>query len=116
MDKWEAAGSVLPAMVVVVGRRVEEGPELSAHRQEGDRGCSKKEQHCQRSFPSGALNAKDGKNLHFLPRVLGATWGMGLGGAWTVYRQLERDGVFQTNRELREVLSTHLGLIHLYNL
>lgn len=46
MDKWEAAGRVLPAMVAVVGRRVEEGPELSPHRQEGDRGCSKKEQHC----------------------------------------------------------------------
>lgn len=80
MDKLEASRRVLPALVVVVGRRAEEGSESSPHRQEGDRGCSKKEQHCQRSFPSGALNAKDGKNLDFLPRVLGATWGMGLGG------------------------------------
>lgn len=116
MDKWEAAGRVLPAMMVAVGRRVEEAPALSPRRQEGDRGCPKKEQHCQRSFPSGVSNAKDGKHLGYLARVLGATWGMGLGGMWTVYRQLERAGVFQTNRGLREGLSTHLGLIHLYNL
>lgn len=35
MDKWEAAGKALP--VVVVGRGVEEGPELGRHRQ----GCDK---------------------------------------------------------------------------
>lgn len=30
------------------------------------------------------MNSKDGNNLDFLPRVLGATWGVGLGGVWTI--------------------------------
>lgn len=56
---------------MVVVRRVKEGPELGPHRQGGNRGCSRQEQHHQRSVVSGALNAKDRKNLDFLPRVLG---------------------------------------------
>lgn len=59
-------------VVVVVVRGVKEGPELGPHRQGGNRGCSRQEQHCQRSVLSGAVNAKDRKNLNFLPRVLGS--------------------------------------------
>lgn len=109
MDKWEAAGKALP--VVVVGRGVEEGPELGHHRQ----GCDKlfqagnnaqQEEHCQRSVPSGTLNAKDGKNLGFLPRVRGAIQDMGLEEVWTACGQVGRAEVVRPMRGWRGVVCT----------
>ena len=115
MHRREAAGRALPGVVVVVVRGVEEGPELDSHRQGGDTGCSRQERHYQRSVPSGALNAKDRKNLDFLPRVLGAAQDMGLGGVWTSHGQAGRAQVVRPGRGWGD-LHTHWGLIHLHNL
>lgn len=87
-------------VVVVMGRGVEEGPELGPHRQGDNKGCSRQEQYCKRSVPFGTLNAKNGKNLDFLPRVLGGTQSMGLGRVWTAYGQVGRVSG-QTNDRLR---------------
>lgn len=69
MDKREAIGRALPVVVVVV---VVRGVKEGSHRQGGNSGCSRQEQHRRRSAVSGALNAKDRKNLDFLPKVLGS--------------------------------------------
>lgn len=64
----------------------------------GATSCSKQEEHCQRSVPSGTSNAKDGKNLGFLPGVLGAIQGMGLEEVWTACGQVGRAEVVRPMR------------------
>lgn len=64
--------------------------------------CSKQEEHCQRSVPSGTLNAKDRKNLGFLPGVWGALQDMGLEGVWTACGQVRRAEVVRPTRVFGE--------------
>lgn len=67
--KWETAGKVLP--VVVVGRGIEEGPELGPHRQGGDRLFQ-----AGRALSGILSGTSNGKKLCFLPRVLEARRGV----------------------------------------
>lgn len=74
-----------------------------------DRGvtsCSKQEAHCQRSVPSGTLNAKDGNNLGFLPGVLGAVQDRGLEEVWTACGQVGSAEVVRPMRSWGRVVCT----------